>query len=479
MAMDPPTDAETLLDLTREKLVVLDEEGRYRYLNAATQEVLGFEPEELVGEDALSFVHPEDEARLRTVFTEVVAGERDKMETLEYRYATADGDWVWLQSEFYVPEQTGLDGYVLSSRDITEEIESIRRLETIVSTSTDVLWMFDAEWSELLFVSGAVKDVFGIDPATLKRRPTRFLEQVHPADRSHVECAMRRLSAGEATNIDYRVEPGDGGVRWVRVPGEPVYEDGDIVAVAGFARDVTDEYRRNRQLEVMDNLMRHTIRNDMNVVIGTADDMIESLDERSDTSDRRAGTDALGLRSDAETIRRVAEELLDTAEKQRDVIELLSRGGSPRPIEVESVVRDPVDAARAEAPDAEFTVSCPEDATAFALPELEYAITELIENAVEHADDSPVVRVDATHTAEEIWITVRDNCPPIPVEERQVIADHREMDALRHTNGMGLWLAYWVAERSDGDVTFTAGENGNVVRVTVPRHGVETSPDPA
>jgi len=81
---------------------------------------------------------------------------------------------------------------------------------------------------------------------------------------------MDRLSNGESTLIDYRLGSADGTTKWVRVPGEPVIENGTVVAVTGFARDVTDEYRRERQLAVMDNLLRHTIRNDMNIVDGTA-----------------------------------------------------------------------------------------------------------------------------------------------------------------------------------------------------------------
>ena len=500
-----PPDAETLLDFTQEKLVVLDDEGRFQYLNAAVRDVLGFEPDDLVGEDAFALIHPEDEPRIRTVFEEVVAGDRGTTETLEYRYGTVDGDWLWMRSDVYTREATGIDGYVLSSRDVTDEVESIRRLETIVSTSADVLWMFDPEWSEVLFVNDAAEDVFGIEPETLERNPQLFLDRVHPEDRQHVERAMDRLSAGEPTNIDYRVEPPEGGIRWVRVPGEPVHEDGEIVAVAGFARDVTDEYRHKRQLEVMDNLLRHSIRNDMNVVIGTAERIIEAVErigsdraalaaandegntdtdlspEVGSAADTRSLPDVESIadvETAAETIRRVAESLLDTAEKQRDVIELVSRGGSPRPIDIEPIVRESVAEARAGAPAAEFSVSCPTDAEAFALPELEYAVSELVENAVEHAEADPEVDVTVARVGGDLEITIRDNCPLIPPEERHIIADQWQMDDVHHTVGMGLWLAYWVTDRSGGDLSFDTHGNGNVVTVRVPNDCSETRSSP-
>ncbi len=510
-------DAESLLDLTREKLVVLDEAGKYTYLNAATRDVLGFDPETLVGTDAFDLVHPEDEARIRAAFEELDEGQGGGTETLEYRYETAGGDWLWLRSQIYAPSETEMDGYVVSSRDVTEEVESIRRLETIVSTSTDVLWMFDADWSELLFVSDTVDEVFGLSRATLERDPRAFLNRVYPADRPNVERKMRQLSDGHSTTLEYRVEPDGGEVRWVRVPGEPVREDGEVVAVAGFARDITDEYRHKRQLEVMDNLLRHTIRNDMNVVIGTAERILEATEtaepirtaeaneagrngadrneakrneagrngaerneaERNGASgDGTVGGETVDVEAAARTVRRVADDLLDTAEKQRDVIELLSRGGSPQSIDVEPIVRELVGEMRTERPAGEFSVSCPSDVTAFALPELEYAVAELIRNAVEHADTTPAVEVDVTRTDSEVRITIRDNCPVIPIEERQIIADRWEMDDLRHTAGMGLWLAYWVAERSDGGLAFDTVDDGNIVTIHVPREEHPEENDP-
>lgn len=449
--------ATTLLDLTNETVVVVDDDGVFRYLNAAVEDLLGAEPRDLVGRDAFAPVHPEDDSRVRALFDRAVADGSVPAGPFEYRYRTVDGDWIWVQSELFPPDETGVEGYVLRSRDVTEDVESVRRLETIVSTSPDVLWMFDADWSRLLFVNEAVEDVFGITPDVLREHPRRFLDVVHSEDRPAVERAMARLSAGETTRLDYRIRSPDGNRKWLRVPGEPIYDDeGEaIVAVAGFARDVTDEYRRNRQLTVMDNLLRHTIRNDMNVVMGCAERI----------ADRTAG----GSAADAGTIRRVAEDLLETAEKQRDVIDLLGRGGSTRPTAVEPIVRDAVDAARTAEPSGEFTVSCPADPVVLAIDELDHAVGELVENAVEHADSTPVVHAEVNPAGETVEIAVRDNCPPIPIEQRRVITDTWEMDHLRHTVGMGLWQAYWIADRSGGELGFDTHSNGNVVSLSLPR----------
>ncbi|WP_280588023.1 PAS domain-containing protein [Halorubrum sp. Boch-26] len=518
-------DPETLLDLAQDKVVVLDENGVYRHLNAASVDMIGFEPDELIGTDAFALVHPEDGERLRETFAAIVAGGPEPDEPLEYRYATADGGWVWLRTRVHTPASTGIDGYVLTSRDVTSEVESRRRLETIASVSTDVFWMFTADWSELLFVNDAVEQMYDISAERLERDPRTFLDSVHPEDRPYVERAMERLSAGESTLIDYRLGTADAATRWVRVPGEPVVEDDEVVAVTGFARDVTDEYRRDRQLAVMDNLLRHTIRNDMNIVDGTAERIIDRVataagfapeawgGDGSETSDESPSpsdpAELVELGADiteyAETIRRIATELLTTAEKQRGVIDLLRQRGSPRSVEIAPVVEEAVDMVVDDFGDrdeidvsyheptvdglrgdgatadgeafASVSVSYPTDAQAFTHPELDYAIAELVENAIEHAESAPRVRIGVTETDEAVEIAIRDNCPPIPAEERYVITDRWEMDDLRHTGGMGLWLVYWVANRSGGDLSFDTHSNGNVVTLAVPNVRREANGD--
>lgn len=480
--MSDLSDPATLFDLTRDTVVVLDESGIYRHLNAAVTTLLGFEPDELVGTDAFELVHPEDTDRVVTTFKAIVTGDRSSDESFEYRYETADGDWVWLRTTAHTPAETGLDGYALISRDVTMEIESRRRLETIASASSDVFWMFSADWSKLLFVNDAVETVFDVSVAALERHPNRFLDVIHPDDRPDVERAMERLSAGGSILLDYRLGTIDGPTKWVRVPGEPVIENDEVVAVTGFARDVTDEYRRERQLSVMDNLLRHTIRNDMNIVDGTAEQIIDRV-AATDAAEDAAGDEEIedvtaDLVEHAKTIRRVADNLLTTAEKQRGVIELLRQRESPRPIEIAPVVEEAIDIATDRTGrETGVSFSCPEGVTAFTHSELDYAIAELIENALEYAESTPVIHVDVTVSDEAVDVSIRDNCPPIPAEERHVITDRWAMDDLHHTGGMGLWLVYWIADRSGGDLAFDTHENGNVVTITVPNAACETVPD--
>ncbi|MFB6130407.1 MAG: PAS domain-containing protein [Salinigranum sp.] len=123
------------------------------------------------------------------------------------------------------------------------------RLSELAENSDDILWMFSGDWEDLLFVNSAYEDTWGRSVESLRSDPSDFLDGIHPADRPRVREAMDRLSSGESVDIEYRVNEAQGYRRWVWVQGQPIVaEDGSVVRIAGFARDVTERRERERVL---------------------------------------------------------------------------------------------------------------------------------------------------------------------------------------------------------------------------------------
>ncbi len=451
-----------LLEHARDKIAVVDADGTYVYVNEASTGILGYEPAVLVGDRVLEYVHPDDSRTVADRLEAVAAG-RETSGTVRYRHATADGGWVWLESRFTDPPDDALEGCVVSSRDITERVTAERerrdaesRLRTIAGTVGDVLWMFDGDWDEVLFVNPAYEDVFGQPVSALESDPQAFLEVVHPDDVPCVEEGMRRVASGESVDIEYRVNPAADYDRWVWVRSEPLLEDGAVDRIVGFSRDITDRRRRERQLAVMDNLLRHNLRNDMAVILGNAECIASEADDAS--------------RGRAEIIRNQGQELLESADKQREIIELLTERPVPEPVDVVSVITESVDRIRDAYPDATVETSLPETATARALHEVELAVTELLENAVRHsADASPKLSVSVRRRSDAVDIVIRDDCPPIPEVEFRVLTGDWKMDDVYHTSGLGLWLVHWAVDLSDGHIAFERSETGNTVVVSLPR----------
>jgi len=451
-----------LLDHAQDKIALLDDGGRFTYVNDAVRRILGYEPDALLGNSTFEYIHPDDVETVRERFVELIDSDAYSAGTINYRFRAADDSWVWLESRMSNLTDDRLDGYVVSSRDVTDRERAQQecrtlstRLSELSATTSDVLWLFSGDWSELLFVNPAYESVFGQPTEDIEADPEAFLAAIHPDDRSAVREAMDCLADGQSVEMEYRVDAATGYRNWVWVQAEPIIENGDVVRIAGFVRDITDRRRRERQLSVMDNLLRHNVRNDIGVIVGNA----ELIEEKVPAAADRAAV-----------IRQTGDDLLKSAEKQRGVIEALRAAGATHPVDLTAIVAASVDAVRDRYPDAEITLSMPETAPTCGTNELEAAVVELIENAVTH-NEATQPSVEVTVSVDDaVTLTVEDDGVTIPSMEASVLTGDHEMDALYHSSGLGFWLIYWVIELSEASLTVEAREGGgNRIRVSLPK----------
>ncbi|TKX65429.1 PAS domain-containing sensor histidine kinase [Halorubrum sp. GN11GM_10-3_MGM] len=455
-----------LLDKAQDKVALLDETGTYTYVNAAAERILGFDRDELVGTNAFEYIHPQERRAVRRTFEGAIRTPEFTEATTEYRHRTRDGSWVWLESRMSNLTDGELDGFVVSSRNVTDRVEAERgraeaasHLREIAAVSNDVLWMFDADWSEVLFVNPAYEDIYGASVDELRGDPDLFLDAVHPEDRAAVEEAMELLAAGKSTDMEYRVNPGENYNRWVWVQGEPITEDGEVVRITGFAKDITDRRRRERQLVVMDNLLRHNLRNDLNIVLGRVEELEADVPEAAEHT---------------AVIRRVGERLLDTAQKEREVIELITDQRETDRIDLRSVVAECVETIRDRHPEGSIAVDGLDAVTVDGHCELRSAVIELLENTFQHSDDgTPTVTVRLSRTDDGAELVVEDDLRAIPAVEANVLTGDHDMTHVYHSSGLGFWLVYWSVELSNGSVAVDAGTEGdgrgNRITVSLPQ----------
>ncbi|WP_115864876.1 response regulator [Halorussus litoreus] len=216
---------------------------------------------------------------------------------------------------------------------------------------------------------------------------------------------------------------------------------GDCIASAIESVQTHEELvGREQRLQVFNRILRHNLRNDLNVVIGRAENVIEEFPP--------AGREA-------EVIKQKASDLIEISEKAREVGKTLD--GGPRAtaqIDVVDCVERTCSEFRQSCSDAEILIDTPDSATVYADKTLGAAISEVVENAVEHNDD-PTVRVGVSTSDDGEWVdvTVLDDGPGIPETEREVLAEGEET-SLQHGSGLGLWLTNWIVGKFGGQVSF-------------------------
>jgi len=216
--------------------------------------------------------------------------------------------------------------------------------------------------------------------------------------------------------------------------------------------------RLSDRLTVLNRLLRHDIRNAVNVI-------------RGNTELIRSGSQELELLT--ETIDRKATELLELGERASKIEQLLDRETVPRTaMDIAPPLKAKLHKLDNDHPDIDVEVAIPDSLDVRSISLVEDALDELLENAVEHNDaDAPLLSVSATADADGsgfVRIRILDNGSGIPDTEVEALERGRETE-LKHSSGIGLWFVRWVVDRSGGRLDFEDREpRGSVVTLRLP-----------
>ncbi|WP_256296665.1 PAS domain S-box protein [Haloarchaeobius salinus] len=308
-------------------------------------------------------------------------------------------------------------------------------------------------------VNDAFEQVFGYDAGEIVGG--NLDEFIVPPDR-HDESDHFNDQAyrGELVEREVKRRTTDG-LRDFLMTVVPVDLDESSPRTFGVYTDITERKERQKRVEILNRVLRHDLRNGMNIIKGSAEMLGDVVD----------GTAAVGY---SETIIDRADDLISLAEKTRAVERTLDRDrAATGPVNVHESVSTSIVRVAEEYPEAEFTTDLPETAQVRADDLLRTAIFHVIENAVEHNDtDTPNVHVSARRGETDpdvLRVSVADDGPGIPSSERALISEEQEITQLRHASGLGLWLVNWVVTQSGGWLSFEDNEpRGTVVTLHVP-----------
>jgi len=202
--------------------------------------------------------------------------------------------------------------------------------------------------------------------------------------------------------------------------------------------------RLSDQLTVVNRVLRHDLRNGVNLIQGYANLIAEN---ESAVADR------------AEKIEVEAQRLVELGEQAGEIeAELRSDETDQEVIDVVPIVDAAIDRVRDTSPDAEVSVSLPDRLLVRAHPLISSAVRNVVENAVDHCDEpTPRIGVEAAVVERDgeqfVELLVADNGPGIPEEEVLVLERGFET-SLEHGSGLGLWLVHRLVSASDGRVRF-------------------------
>ncbi|HEX8603949.1 MAG TPA: PAS domain S-box protein, partial [Pseudoduganella sp.] len=242
-----------MVDNTTDLMAFCDTEGRYIDISSSFTRTLGWTADQLIGQPAITFVHPDDHARCNAELALVFGGET-RPDAMELRKRRIDGGWVTLGSKTSMvtdPATGACLGAVFVSRDITREKDILHRLErmaeqnvALIDNSPDIMMLLDLQGT-ILNVNEAVGPVLGYGVAGLVRQ-ARIEELTVEADAGVIRAALaasRQDGDAEAT-VSCRRNDG----RIVQLAWSMRHPAGSG-AIYATARDVTENHLARLDLQ--------------------------------------------------------------------------------------------------------------------------------------------------------------------------------------------------------------------------------------
>ena len=440
------------------------------YVNEGFEALTGYSKEEAIGRNC-RFLQGEA-TRERPVAEMRRAIDRAEPVSVELRNYRKDGSQFWDRVSIApVRDRAGtVTNYVGFQEDITERKEremDLQLFKKAVENAGQSVFITDSDGS-IEYVNPKFEARSGYTREEAVGRTPRLLKSGKQDDEFY-DRLWRTVLGGDQWDAHLVNRRKNGELYHVDQTISPIANDeGALTHFVTIEADVTNRRLREQQLEVLNRVLRHNLRNAVNVIEGRAAMLRKALDD----DELRAHVNAIEDRSAA---------LASLGDKSATVRSLFgNEAAAQTTCDVTGLLTEVVDELSEEYPGAMLTASTPDSLHARADDRLKTALSELVENAIVHNDRStPEVTVTTRppsedRTGEWIELVVADNGPGIPDQEQETI-ERGEETPLQHGTGIGLWIVYWTISLYGGEISIEENApRGTCVVLSLPQGSIET-----
>jgi diguanylate cyclase (GGDEF)-like protein/PAS domain S-box-containing protein len=244
-----------LIQNSSDIITVVDAEGTILYQSPAMKRILGYEPEERIGKNALEaadLLHPEDLPAKNEAFVKALRNPNSPV-SVEVRMRHWDGSWRYFEETITsLLADPNVNGVVLNARCVSQRKkaeqelqESEERFRSVVERTTDGVFMADFETDTVLESNAALQNMLGYTPEELSGMTVYdFIVE----ERESIDQNMQRLKEEKSLFIgERRYRHKDGSLLHVEVSASVVpFKDGE--ASCCIIRDVTERKALEEQL---------------------------------------------------------------------------------------------------------------------------------------------------------------------------------------------------------------------------------------
>ena len=448
---------ETLFETVQEKRYAVDSEGYIELVSEPLAAAVGRTPADLEGEHISTILTSTTETDRKAVELHLRETAESSVSSYEGNLRGAEETEIPVEIDVsLLPYDDEFSGAVGAVRDISERRQREAELRVFQQAITEAgigLTMYD-ETGRFEYLNDHYAQLVGRSREDLQ--DATLWETVADRTADEFDAYWDSFAVNETRTEETKHIRGDSSSVAVESTTTAVEIDG-IRHHLMLVQEITSQRERRQQSQVLHRVLRHNLRNDLTVVLGRSNILLEELTGQTATH--------------AEIIEKNASKLLGTVEAASDARDVINRDIVRKPVDAVSLLRDELESVE-NSFEGTITTDLPETQFVLADTPLRRGFYHLLTNAVEHNDvGDPQLTVRITDAADRVgWVAIEieDNGPGIPPEELDVLTAGEETE-LNHGSGIGLWVVNWVVTRYGGELSFeTPADGGSLVRITLP-----------
>jgi PAS domain S-box-containing protein len=274
----------SLTEHTAELVSIAAADGKFTYISPAIEHILGWKPQELIGDTMARLVHPDDLAATQTVMAGVMATPGASAMTA-VRVRNRDGEWRVLEGSITnLLDHPVVRGIVSNGRDVTARVaaeDGIRFQAHLLDTVEQGVFATDNE-GRILYWNRHAEHLLGWTAHEVVGRPFRelLLDRPTAADKAFFEIVKETRASQSRERVLRRK---DGTTFTASGTSSPLFaSDGGVDGIVAVFTDITErrqleeQLRHSQKMDAVGKLaggIAHDFNNLLTVIIGRAEFM--------------------------------------------------------------------------------------------------------------------------------------------------------------------------------------------------------------